>query len=116
MRKETIDNVLVRIFGTIFGLGIALIGLILFFIGIAFCTTIIGIIVGIPMIFCSFAFVPGGIAGAFEMAVKGKAEFKFLEKIKKAYTAKIEIEPEPETKDLRGRYTMFKIDNSYINN
>lgn len=82
MRKETIDNVLVRIFGAIFGLGIALIGLVLFFVGLVFCTTIIGIIVGVPMIFCSFAFVPGGIMGAFEMAIKGKAEFKFLDKFK----------------------------------
>lgn len=114
MRKETIDGVLVRIFGVFFGLGIALTGLLLFFVGIIFCTTIIGIIVGIPMIFCSFAFVPGGIVGAFEMTVKGKAEFKFLDKIKKVYTAKIETEPKP--KDLRGTYTMFKIDNSYINN
>lgn len=116
MRKETIDNVLIRIFGAIFGLGIALTGLLLFFVGIVFCTTIIGIIVGVPMIVCSLAFVPGGIAGAFEMAVKGKAEFKFLDKIKKGYTTKIETEPEPEPKDLRGTYTMFKLDNSYINN
>lgn len=114
MRKETIDNVLIRIFGAIFGLGIALTGLVLFFVGIVFCTTVIGIIVGVPMIFCSFAFVPGGIIGAFEMAIKGKAEFKFLDKIKKTYTAKIETKPEP--KDLRGTYTMFKLDNSYINN
>lgn len=82
MRKETIDNVLVRIFGTIFGLGIALTGLLLFFVGIVFCTTVIGILIGVPMIFCSFAFVPGGIIGAFEMAIKGKAEFKFLDKFK----------------------------------
>ena len=116
MRKEVIDNVLIRIFGAIFGLGIALTGLLLFFVGIVFCTTIIGILIGVPMIFCSFAFVPGGIAGAFEMATKGKAEFKFLDKIKKAYTAKIETETKTETKDLRGTYTIFKIDNNYINN
>ena len=114
MRKETIDNVLIRVFGAILGLGITLSGLLLLLVGIALCTTIIGIIVGIPMIFYSFVFIPGGIVGAFEMAVKGKCEFKFINKIKKAYTSKIETEPEP--KDLRGIYTMFKIDNSYINN
>jgi hypothetical protein len=84
MKKEIIDGILVRIFGAIFGLGIALIGLILFFVGIVFCTTVIGIIVGIPMFFCAFAFVPGGIIGAFEMAIKGKAEFKFLDKFKQS--------------------------------
>ena len=105
--KKVIEDILIRILGVMFGLGISFLGLILLVFGIAFCTSAIGILVGIPLIVYSFSFIIGGIIGAFKMLVNGKCDFKFK---------KYEVVPKIELKDLRWKYTEFKLDERYINN
>lgn len=108
--KKIIEEILVRGFGMMFGLSISFTGLILLIFGIAFCTSAIGIFVGIPLIIYSFNLIIGGIIGGLK-AVWGKYEFKFLHKSKKS-----DIVPKIEIENLRWTYTEFKLDESYINN
>ncbi|MEI8128676.1 MAG: hypothetical protein WCG95_03560 [bacterium] len=105
--KKVIEEILIRILGAMFGLGISFTGLILLIFGIAFCTSAIGILFGIPLIVYSFSFIIGGIIGGFKTAVNGKSNFKF-----KRY----EPVPKFELKDLHWKYTEFKLDERYINN
>lgn len=90
-----------------FGLGISFTGLILLIFGVAFCTSAIGILVGIPLIIYSFSLIIGGVINCFKSLVNGKFGFKFK---------KCEVVPKFELKDLRWKYTEFKMDESYINN
>ncbi|MDD3436427.1 MAG: hypothetical protein PHC64_04655 [Candidatus Gastranaerophilales bacterium] len=108
--KKVIEEILVRILGVMFGLGISFTGLILLIFGIAFCTSAIGILVGIPLIVYSFSLIFGGIIGGLK-AVGGKYDFKFFYKPKKS-----DIVPKTKIDDLRWTYTVFKLDESYINN
>lgn len=103
--QKVVEEIFVRILGLIFGLCISFAGLILFVFGIAFCSSAIGILVGIPLIIYSFSLIIGGIIGVFKMAVNGKCDFKF-----KKVVPKIVIE------DLHRKYTEFKMDERYINN
>lgn len=105
--KKVIEEILIRMLGLIFGLGVSFIGLILLIFGIAFCTSAIGLLVGIPLILYSFSLIIGGMISGFKTLVNGKSSFKFK---------KYEAVPKFELKDLRWTYTEFKMDESYINN
>ena len=109
--KKVVEEILVRILGVMFGLGISFAGLILLVFGIAFCSSAIGILVGIPLIIYSFRLMVGGMINGFKMLVNGKCNFKFLDKFKKS-----DIVPKTKIDDLRWTYTEFKLDESYINN
>ncbi len=91
----------------IFGLGVSFLGLILLVFGIAFCTSAIGILVGISLIIYSFSLIIGGMISGFKTFVDGKSGFKF-KKYEPVHKFGIE--------DLRWKYTEFKMDEQYINN
>lgn len=105
--KKVIEEIFIRGFGMIFGLGISFTGLILLIFGIAFCTSVIGLLVGIPLILYSFSLIIGGTISGFKTVVNGKSDLKFK---------KYEPVPKFELKDLRWAYTEFKLDEWYINN
>lgn len=105
--KKVIEEISIRVLGVMFGLCISFAGLILLVFGIAFCTSAIGILVGIPLIVYSFSFIIGGIISGFKTLVNGKSSFKFK---------KYEPVSKFELKDLRWKYTEFKMDERYINN
>lgn len=69
---KIIIEILKRILGAFICFCLAFAGLMLFFVGIALCTTLIGIIVGIPMIYYGFILTIATIICGFQMAVLGK--------------------------------------------
>lgn len=103
--QKVVEEILIRVLGVVFGVNVSFAGLILLVFGIAFCTSAIGILFGISLIIYSFSLIIGGIIGGFKTIVNGKCDFKF----KKAV-------PKFELKDLRWKYTEFKLDERYINN
>lgn len=105
--KKVFEEIFIRALGMIFGLGISFIGLILLIFGIAFCTSAIGLLVGIPLIIYSFSLIIGGMISGLKSVVNGKSDFKFK---------KYEPIPKFGLKDLRWTYTEFKLDERYINN
>ena len=109
--KKVVEEILIRGLGLMFGLGISFLGLILLIFGIAFCTSAIGILFGIPLIIYSFSFIVSGIVCGFKTLVNGKSDFKFLDKFKKS-----DIVPKTKIDGLRWTYTEFKLDERYINN
>lgn len=79
---KIIIEILKRILGTFFCFCLMIAGLMLFLIGITLCTTLIGIIVGIPMIYYGFVLTIATIVCGFQMIVWGKistAPFKKLQ-------------------------------------
>ena len=70
--KKIIMEVLKRIVGTFFCSCLAIAGLMLFLIGVTLCTTLIGIIIGVPLMFYGIGFIFGGIICTFQIAVFGK--------------------------------------------
>ena len=105
--KKIVEEIFIRGLGLMFGLGVSFLGLILLVFGIAFCTSAIGIIVGIPLIVYGFSLIIGGVISGFKTIVNGKSDFKFK---------KCEAVPEFGLNDLRWKYTEFKMDERYINN
>ena len=86
---KIIIEILKRILGIFFCSCLAIAGLMLFFGGIILCTTLIGIIIGVPLMFYGFALTIAVIAGGFQIAVFGKIKsnpFKKLETIKEQKT------------------------------
>jgi len=78
-------------------------GLMLFLIGITLCTTLIGIIVGLPMMYYGFVLTIATIVCGFQMAVWGKistAPFKklqnYMNKIIQKQNDDIDAEASPE--------------------
>ena len=80
MKKDLIKNVLIKLLGVMFGGGVSITGLLLFVFGIAFCTSVIGIVVGVPMIIYGIGLVFSGIISALESVFKGAEGLKFLNK------------------------------------
>lgn len=69
---KIIIEILKRILGAFICFCLALGGLMLFLIGITLCTTLIGIIVGIPMIYYGFVLTIATIVCGFQMVILGK--------------------------------------------
>lgn len=93
-----------------FGLFISFVGLLLLVFGVAFCTSAIGLLVGIPLILYSFSLIIGVMISGFKTLggkCNGKPDFKFK---------KYEDVPKFELKNLRWKYSEFKLDERYINN
>ena len=105
--KKVVEEIIIRTLGLMFGLGVSFLGLIFLIFGIAFCTSAVGLIVGIPLIVYSFSLIIGGIIGGFKIVVNGKCDFKFK---------KCEAVPKFVIEDLRWKYTEYKLDERYINN
>lgn len=78
--KITIE-ILKRILGTFFCFCLTIAGLMLFLIGITLCTTLIGIIIGLPMIYYGFVLTIASIICGFQMAVWGKISTAPFEKL-----------------------------------
>lgn len=79
---KIIIEILKRILGTFICFCLAIGGLMLFLIGITLCTTLIGIIIAIPMMYYGFILTIATIICGFQMAVWGKistAPFKTLQ-------------------------------------
>lgn len=78
---KIIIEILKRILGTFICFCLAIGGLMLFLIGIILCTTLIGIIVGIPMIYYGFVLTIATIVCGFQMVVFGKISTAPLKKL-----------------------------------
>ena len=78
---KIIIEILKRILGTFICFCLAFAGLMLFLIGITLCTTLIGIIVGIPMMYYGFILTIATTVGGFQMAVFGKIKNNPFEKL-----------------------------------
>lgn len=79
---KIIVEILKRILGMFFCFCLTIAGLMLFLIGITLCTTLIGIIVGIPMMYYGFILTIATTVCGFQMVVFGKistAPFKKLQ-------------------------------------
>jgi vacuolar-type H+-ATPase subunit I/STV1 len=79
---KIIIEVLKRILGMFFCFCLTIAGLMLFLIGITLCSTLIGIIVGLPIIYYGFVLTIAAIICGFQMTILGKintAPFKKLQ-------------------------------------
>lgn len=100
---KIIIEILKRILGSFVCFCLAFAGLMLFLIGITLCTTLIGIIIGLPMIYYGFVLTIATIVCGFQMVVWGKistAPFKklqnYMNKIIQKQNDVIEAEVSPE--------------------
>jgi hypothetical protein len=78
---KIIIEILKRILGTFFCFCLMIAGLMLFLIGITLCTTLIGILVGIPMIYYGFVLTIATVVCGFQMAAFGKINTNPFEKL-----------------------------------
>ena len=78
---KIIIEILKRILGAFICFCLAFAGLMLFLIGITLCTTLIGIIIGLPMIYYGFVLTIATIVCSFQMAVWGKISTAPIEKL-----------------------------------
>ena len=91
---KIIIEILTRILGTFICSCLAIAGLMLFLIGITLCTTLIGIIIGVPLMFYGFALTIAAIAGGFQIAVFGKIKSNPFKKLENIQEQKTIIAPE----------------------
>lgn len=78
---KIIIEVLKRILGAFICFCLAIGGLMLFLIGITLCTTLIGIIVGIPMIYYGFVLTIATIVCGFQMLILGRISTNPFQKL-----------------------------------
>lgn len=78
---KIIIEILKRILVTFICFCLAFGGLMLFLIGITLCTTLIGIVVGIPMMYYSIILTIATIICGFQMAIWGKISTNPFEKL-----------------------------------
>ena len=78
---KIIIEILKRILGIFFCFCLEIGGLMLFLIGNTLCTTLIGIIVGIPMIYYGFILTIATVVCGFQMAIFGKIKNNPFEKL-----------------------------------
>jgi hypothetical protein len=107
---KIIIEILKRILGTFFCFCLAVAGLMLFLIGITLCTTVIGIIAGIPMIYYGFVLTIATIVCSFQMAVWGKISSTPFEKLQN-YMNKI-IQKQNDDIDAEASPEKFNITNA----
>jgi len=74
-----------------FGGGVSTMGLLLLLFGIALCTSVVGIVVGVPMLVYGIGLVFSGIALALKAVIKGAEGFKSLNKDVKVEAEKFDF-------------------------
>ncbi len=91
MEKSLIENVLIRLLGVIFSGGVSITGSLLLIFGIALCTSVVGIVVGVPMIIYGIGLVFSGVALALKAIIRGAKGLKCLNKNVKVEAEKFDF-------------------------
>jgi ABC-type antimicrobial peptide transport system permease subunit len=121
---QIVNKLFTRIFGTALYLGWAILSVTLFFVGLALCLSLIGAIIGIPLMVINAVTFVGCLLCALQALVKGDLTNNFFDQMIIQYHV-IEQQQKQQTqlkvneellKSNYGPFTTFTVENKNINN